>query len=212
MEEPLRGYLTRSKIEKIAAVLRDGGVAVLPTDTIYGLHCAASDMQAVRRIRRIKERGGVTGLILLASDIEMVDHLVSRWPSGTREILSGIWPAPLTAILPASESIAPSLAPKGRAAVRIPALPELRRCIELTGHPLVSTSVNVSGRRPMTRISEIMKKIPGLAAYISQRGRPSSKPSTIVDMTASPPSIIRIGRYHWPPRREETWKERRSSS
>ena len=200
MEEPLRGYLTRSTISKVAAVLRDGGVAVLPTDTIYGLHCIASDMSAVRYIRNIKRRGKGTGFIILASDMEMTDGLVGRWPPGAREMLSSIWPAPLTAILPASRSVAPSIAPKGKAAVRIPAQPELRRCIEQTGHPLVSTSVNIAGERAMTRISEIMTRMPDLDAYISQRGRPGTKPSTIVDMTSAPPRLLRPGRHPWPTR------------
>ena len=198
MEEPLRGYFTRAMVTKVAAVLRDGGVAVLPTDTIYGLHCVASNMTAVRRIRRFKGRGSSAGFILLAADMEMVDRLVLRWPQGARELLARIWPAPLTAILPASKSIDPSLAPEGTVAVRIPALPELRRCVKSIGHPLVSTSVNRGGRKPMTRITEIMREVPNLGAYIAQRGRPGAKPSTIVDMTVAPPKLLRPGRHPWP--------------
>jgi tRNA threonylcarbamoyl adenosine modification protein (Sua5/YciO/YrdC/YwlC family) len=221
MEEPLRGPFTRSMVTRIAAVLRDGGVVVLPTDTLYGFHCLATRLDAVERVRRLKkgERGqrasvstlkqGMkarerarrekrSGFILLASDIRMVDRLLSRWPQGAREELARIWPAPLTAILPASNRIDRSLAPSGRAAIRIPALPELRALVKLCGEPLVSTSVNITGSEPMIRISEIMKAFPGLDAYISQCGRPSTKPSTIVDMTASLPKLLRPGRHPWP--------------
>ncbi len=197
MEEPLRGYFTRSTVTKVAAVLRNGGVAVLPTDTIYGLHCIASDVEAVRRIRGIKGRNGA-GFILLVSDMEMADRLVSRWPRGARELLARIWPAPLTALLPASKGIDSTLAPGGAVAVRIPALPELRGCVGLTELPLVSTSVNRSGRKPMTRIDVIVREVPGLDAYISQRGRTASKSSTIVDMTSAPPRLVRPGRHPWP--------------
>ena len=198
MEEPLRGYLTKSNVAKVAAVLRDGGVVVLPTDTIYGIHCIVENPDAVRRVRKVKERGRNTGFILLAYDMKMVDRLVGRWPKGSRELLSRIWPAPLTAILPASKIIDPSLAPKGTIAVRIPALRNLRRCIKLAGHPLVSTSVNITGEKPLLRISEIVKEIPDLAAYISQRGRPGTKPSTIVDITTTSPHLLRPGRHPWP--------------
>ena len=203
MEEPLRGYLTKWKAAKVAAVLRDGGVAVLPTDTIYGLHCVSTNMDSVQRIRRLKGRGKGSGFILIASDMEMADRLVDRWPQGARKLLARIWPAPLTAILPASERLDPMLIQKGTVAVRIPAFSELRGCIRLTGHPLVSTSVNPTGERPMMRISEIMERVPGLDAYISQRGRPSTNPSTIVDLTASPPHLLRPGRHPWPNRRRD---------
>ena len=198
MEEPLKGYFTRALVEKVAAVLRDGGVAVLPTDTIYGLHCAASNIGAVERIRGIKGRREKTGFILLASDMDMAGRLVMRWPRGARELLARIWPAPLTAVLPASNGVDSTLAPKGTVALRIPANPWLRRCIELSGGPLVSTSVNRSGRMPMTRMGEIRREVPGLEAYVSRRGRPGARPSTIVDMTAEPPRIIRLGRHAWP--------------
>ena len=198
MEEPLRGYFRGAMVTKVAALLCEGGVAVLPTDTIYGLHCAASNAEAAKSIRRLKGRGSGAGLILLASDMEMVDRLVSRWPQGVRELLSRAWPAPLTAILTASKGVDPSLAPGGTVAVRIPALPELRRCVKLIGHPLVSTSVNRSGQKPMTRITDIIIEFPDLSAYMSRRGRPSANPSTIVDMTASPPKLLRPGRHPWP--------------
>ena len=210
MEEPLRGRFTGSKVTRIAAVLSEGGVVVLPTDTLYGFHCLATRPDAVARVRRLKGGEGPrrarrserrekrSGFILLASDMIMVDRLVSPWPKGAREKLSRIWPAPLTAILPASKGMDGSLAPLGRAAIRIPALAELRSLIKLCGQPLVSTSVNVTGSEPMTRISEIIRMFPGLDGYISRRGRPGAKPSTIVDMTATPPKLLRLGRHPWP--------------
>lgn len=201
MEEPLRGYLSKATVQKVAAVLRNGGVAVLPTDTIYGLHCAATGASAVRRIREIKGRRGKAGFVLLVSDMEMADRLVDRWPDRARELLARIWPAPLTAILPASGSVDAEFAPNGTVAVRIPAFAELRRCIESVGCPLVSTSVNPSGRKPLTRIRDIMRSVPALDAYISQRGRHATSPSTIVDLTDAPPRLVRPGRYIWPPQR-----------
>ena len=146
----------------------------------------------------MKGRGSSAGFILLAADMEMVDRLVLRWPKGSREVLARIWPAPLTAILPAAKRIDPSLASKGTIAVRIPALSELRRCVKLIEHPLVSTSVNRHRQKPMKRIAEIMIEVPDLGAYISQLGRPSAKPSTIVDMTTSPPTLLRHGRHPRP--------------
>jgi L-threonylcarbamoyladenylate synthase len=194
MEEPLRGYLDDSSMEAVAAVLRSGGVAVLPTDTIYGLHCIYSSSAAVSRIRRLKGCTGSHGFILLASSLDMIDGLIEKWPDGTRAILSGLWPAPLTAILPASETVPAPLRPGGAAAVRIPSCGRLLELIRRTGEPLVSTSANRSGEFPLSRIGDIMKEFPALDAYISQRGRGGSTPSTVINLTGEEPRLVRDGR------------------
>ncbi len=198
MEKPLTGKLDSFTMNPLAALLSGGGVAVLPTDTIYGLHCIASNRIAIERIRKLKGKGREGGFILLACSIEMVDRFVSGWPGDSVAVLSGIWPAPLTAILPAAEHIEEILAPRGKVGVRVPAYVDLRALVKRIGHPLVSTSVNISASVPLTRMSEIMNAFPGLDAYISQKGRPSTQPSTIVDFTVHPPKLLRLGRYPWP--------------
>lgn len=198
MEKPVTGYLDRSNIRKIAGILRDGGIAVLPTDTIYGFHCAAVRPDAVERVIRLKGRREAGGFIVLASSVEMADTLVSRWPGESRGLLEEIWPAALTAILPSSSLVPSILSPLGKIAVRVPALEELRVIVASVGDPVVSTSVNLSGQRPITRIREIKRKFAGLDAYISKRGRPAGAPSTVVDFTVRPYSRVRSGRYAWP--------------
>jgi tRNA threonylcarbamoyl adenosine modification protein (Sua5/YciO/YrdC/YwlC family) len=194
MEEALTGYLEGRNIGRAAAVLRGGGVAVLPTDTIYGLHCVCSDRNAVERIRKIKGRSRSTGFILLASSVGMTDTIVSGWPGGSRKILAGLWPAPLTVILPAAKTVPSPLRPKGGVAVRIPAVPALLKLIEKTGAPIVSTSVNLSGEKPVNRISDIREGFPGLDAYISRRGSGGLIPSTVVDVREGGALILREGK------------------
>jgi L-threonylcarbamoyladenylate synthase len=200
MEKPLTGRLDSFTINQLVALLSYGGVAVLPTDTIYGLHCIASNRIAIERIRKLKGRGREGGFILLACSMEMADRVVSAWPGDSMEMLSEIWPAPLTAILPAADCLEDILAPRGRVAVRIPAFVDLRALVKKIDYPLVSTSVNISASVPLTRMSDIMKAFPSLDAYISQRGRPGAQSSTIVDFTARPPKLLRAGRHPWPQR------------
>jgi L-threonylcarbamoyladenylate synthase len=197
METPVTGYLDRYNVRRVASVLSSGGIAVLPTDTVYGFHCLTSRPAAVEKIRALKGRGEGAGFILLASDIGMVDGMVSGWPVESRELLSSLWPAVLTAILPSSPAIPSILSPLGKIAIRVPDSGELRSVIRSVRQPVVSTSVNAAGCKPMTRISDIRKTFPALDAYISKRGRPASLPSTIVDFTAYPPELIRFGRYPW---------------
>lgn len=194
MEKPLEGYLDRSNISAVARRLRSGCVAVLPTDTIYGFHCAYSDRPSIDRIRGLKGRSSASGFILLASSLSMADRLVGRWPAGVRDILGSLWPAPLTVILPAAEDVPAALRPKGAVAVRVPAMESLAALIEKTGEPLVSTSVNISGQKPLNRIAAIRLAFPGLDAYISRRGTGGRIPSTLVDLSGKNPRIVRPGR------------------
>ncbi|HSG29257.1 MAG TPA: L-threonylcarbamoyladenylate synthase [Candidatus Krumholzibacterium sp.] len=195
MEEELRGFYTPDKIDRLCSLLVKGRIAVLPTDTIYGLHCISTDKDAVRTVRRMKGRADQAGFILIAADISMVDDLVSEWPPRIRELLSEIWPAGLTAILPADLSLHEELRPRGKVAVRVPGLGILREITAGIGAPMISTSANRSGQPPMTAISAIRKEFPGLAAYISRSGRPASKASTVVDFSVYPFRIVREGAF-----------------
>lgn len=195
MPLPAAGYFSRARMERIAAILAAGGVVVLPTDTMYGFHCASSHDAAVENIRKLKGKCGKGGFILLAADSTMADDLVAGWPGSSKKLLSSVWPAPLTAVLPARKRLSRVIAPHRKVAVRVPAQRELRTLIGLLGEPIVSTSVNSSGRTPMTRIADIRRAFPGLDAYISQRGRPRRAPSTVVDFTVHPPRLTRPGSY-----------------
>ena len=194
---PVSGYFGRSSIRRAVAVLASGGIAVLPTDTIYGFHCAASKRGAIEAILDLKGRRSRGGFILLAADAAMADTLVARWPRASRRTLVRIWPAPLTAILPARRTLSPLLSPGGKVAVRIPARADLRALIKTLGEPIVSTSVNLSGREPMKRIADIRRSFPGIGGYLSQRGKSPALPSTIVDFTVGEPLLVRAGGYPW---------------
>src|SRR5436305_10310537 len=93
------GEPSEDVLDEIADVLRAGGVALLPTDTIYGLHALALDESAVARIRSMKERGDEKPFVVIASSAEQLERLGVSIPEALREI----WPAPLTAILASGE-------------------------------------------------------------------------------------------------------------
>ncbi len=115
-------------VDEIAARLRAGGVALLPTDTIYGLHAVASNEAAVAKIASIKGRKAGKRFVVIAASVEQLLDYGAAVP----DVLRSIWPAPLTAIVPHSV---------GNVAVRIPDGGWLRGLLERTG-PLVSTSAS----------------------------------------------------------------------
>lgn len=203
MVKALTGYLEEdNNLEKVVEILKNGGIAVLPTDTIYGFHCGAANFAAIGKIKTIKGEKKRTGFIVLASSIKMVETVVSRWPGVSYRTLGQLWPAPLTSLLPASAELSQELTRRGKVAVRVPRMKYLRKVIGLLGKPLLSTSVNRSGGSPMRSMGEIMNSFPDLEAYISRRGNHESKPSSVVDFCVSPPRLVRKG--HW----EKSWNER----
>jgi L-threonylcarbamoyladenylate synthase len=169
-------------LDGLAAVLNAGGVALLPTDTIYGLHAPAANQEAVSRIAALKGRPADKAFVVIAASIDQLETLGATVP----EILSRIWPAPLTAILAWGQTTI---------AARIPDPAWLQALLTRTG-PLVSTSANRSGEPPITSpaLLDITMRV-GLDALLDL-GPCEGKPSTIVDFTdatRSSPRLVREG-------------------
>jgi L-threonylcarbamoyladenylate synthase len=166
-------------LDQIAEVLRGGGVALLPTDTIYGLHALATDDQAIARVRAMKERGDEKPFVIIASSAEQLEELGATIPNALREI----WPAPLTAIVAAGERTL---------AARVPDLQWLRGLLNRTG-PLVSTSANRSGESPITTPQMLANDLLNALDALLDAGPREGQPSTIVDFTGDEPRIVREG-------------------
>jgi len=166
-------------LDELADVLRGGGVALLPTDTIYGLHAVATDQSAIARIKAMKGRGDDKPFVIIAASIEQLTAFGATVAHG----LGDIWPAPLTAILARGETTI---------AARVPDLVWLRGLLDRAG-PLVSTSANRSGEAPITTPEMLAHDLQnGLDALLDQGPR-EGKPSTIVDFTGEEPRLVREG-------------------
>ncbi|HEV7571175.1 MAG TPA: L-threonylcarbamoyladenylate synthase [Thermoanaerobaculia bacterium] len=166
-------------LDAIADVLRVGGVALLPTDTIYGLHALATNEAAVARVRSMKERGDRKPFVIIAASAEQLEQLGATIPDTLREL----WPAPLTAILASGETTI---------AARVPDLPWLRTLLDRTG-PLISTSANRSGESPITTPGMLAADLLEALDVVLDAGPGDGQPSTIVDFTGVEPRIVREG-------------------
>jgi L-threonylcarbamoyladenylate synthase len=202
---PIADAPDAGQLEELAALLRDGGVVLLPTDTIYGLHARALDERAVERIVDLKGRAETKPFVVLASDIAQLTDLGIAADPDLLQRLASIWPAPLTAILPLTRPIAAS---RGMAtlAVRIPALDWLRALTGRTG-PLVSTSANRSGEPPVDRPESLARELHDALDAIVDTGARSGEPSAIVDLTSAEPRFIREGERSFTQNlRKSLWK------
>jgi L-threonylcarbamoyladenylate synthase len=166
-------------LDELADILKAGGVALLPADTIYGLHAVATNEQAVARIAAMKGRADDKPFVIIASSVDQLRDLGAAVP----DLLTGIWPAPLTAILASSGKTI---------AARIPDLAWLRALLARTG-PLVSTSANGAGEPPIKSPDALPHGMQEALDAVLDQGSREGKPSTIVDFTGSEPRLIREG-------------------
>jgi L-threonylcarbamoyladenylate synthase len=180
-------------VARCASVVKNRGVVVFPTDTIYGIGCDPHDDQAVRRIFTIKGRDEKKPLPVLARSVGDAERLVSLGTAG-KALADRYWPGALTIVAPVLDSkISQAVtAGSGSMAVRVPA----NRCIlSLLGHCryIVGTSANLSGEKPLRSAQEVLDSaLDGYDALLD--GGPAEKgiESTIVDVTGEP-KILREG-------------------
>lgn len=192
---------TSVQLNQIARLLSEGGVALLPTDTIYGLHAVATDADAVGRITAIKGRDDTKPFVVIASATGQLAALGVTSPPELLRRLDALWPAPLTVILPIREPVAASRGQR-TIAVRIPDLPWLRELAGRTG-PLVSTSANRAGEPPVGEPAELAHGLQEQIDAIVDGGPKRGKPSAILDLTGDEPVFLREGEISFT---QKVWK------
>jgi L-threonylcarbamoyladenylate synthase len=187
--------LEPEKYGRIIRALAEGGVMVYPTDTFYGLGADCFSAPAVRRIYELKQRDPRKPLLVVISDVDMAGLVAVDIPPVFQELASEFWPGPLTLVLRAAESLPRELLGGGESiALRLPDLPWLRALIRQAGFPLVATSANISGEKEISGPEDAFDSFQGKVDIIVDGGRTEGvKPSTVLDLTAGRPRLVREG-------------------
>lgn len=173
--------------------LRSGGVVLLDTDTLPGLHALASIDGAAGRIARVKGHRQERPYLILVDSIEAAFELGEPADASLRDLLRGLWPGELTALLTPRPQTPPEWTDRGRTVgVRVPASAELRALLSRLPGPLFSTSANRPGEDPARTLAEARASFPDLPA-VELGIEPRQGASTIVDFTVNPPNLIRPG-------------------
>ena len=165
-----------SNLLLIASILKEGGVAIVPTDTVYGLVCHPSFPQAVERIREIKHRDRDKPFQLLMASIDDV------WKDGamktlTTERFASFWPGALTLVLETHD---------GRTeGYRVPNDPQLQTLLQQSGGALKATSVNISGEPPAISFETIPSAILDAVDIVLDGGEiPTAEASTVLKISS----------------------------
>ena len=182
-------------IREAAAILRDGGLVGIPTETVYGLAANAFDELAVRRIFEAKGRPQDNPLIVHIAEFAELRELVSDIPAMVYELADAFWPGPLTMVLPKSKRIPHAVsAGLSTVAVRMPSHPLARAIIKAAGVPLAAPSANVSGSPSPTSAAHVLHDLDGRIPLIIDGGESAvGVESTVVDMTGDVPYVLRPG-------------------
>lgn len=190
-----------SAVAQAASVLRRGGLVAFPTDTLYALGADASNPLAVKRVFEAKDRSLINPIPLLVADLTMAIQLVDELPEAAIRLAERWWPGPLTLVVTAPRTVCALLtAETGRIGLRVPDAVVARALILQFGGPVTGTSANRSGGTDPLDAQEVLRQLGDQVDLILDGGPVvGGSPSTVVDVTTSPPVIVRQG----PIRQEE---------
>lgn len=176
----------------IRSVLR-GGVVCYPTDTLYGLGGNFFSPSVAERIDRLKGRED-SPYSVAVSGIDMLAPLVAEIPSLFSDVFGKLLPGKFTFLFKAAVTVDPRLLKhRSLIGIRIPDVPPILELIRQTHVPWISTSVNRKGAPPLNDPDRIVREFPELDILIDDGTLPASSGSTIVDLTAEPPVVVRRG-------------------
>lgn len=188
-----------SVVARVADVLAAGGVAVLPTDSVYGICCAAvPDNPAHARIFDVKRRDRAQTLPWFVADPADLDVYGADVPAWAHRLAERLWPGALTLVVRASAAVGAAYAQPGPGgptiALRVPASELCRVVVRRLGHPLAQTSANTHGAPSATSGSAVEPGIVDAVDLTLDAGpAPVGVASTIVDATGAAPRILRLG-------------------
>ena len=181
-------------IERAAAAVRRGKVVAIPTDALYTLIADPFNLRAVQQVFKAKGRQINRALPLLVSDVMMVEDLARELSSRFFLLARRFWPGPLTIIVPAASKVPLKVTGNtGRLAVRQSRSAVANAVIERLGHPLISTSANMSGHPTCTRGIEVFGTMDGRGALVLDGGVCSGPGSSTVDVTEPEWRMIKEG-------------------
>lgn len=173
----------RQEAARCLEVLKNGGLILYPTDTLWGIGCDATNAAAVEKIYQLKQSENKKSMLVLAED---ADH-AAQYTDGVPDIawdLMEVDDKPLTLILPGAHGVAANLIPEeGTLGVRVPKHDFCNYLLHRFGKPIVSTSANISGEKAAARLKEVSPEIlGGVDLVVDERfeGHPTFKPSSII--------------------------------
>lgn len=168
---------------------KQGEIAIIPTDTVYGVVARAADPKAVARLYKLKHREGKPGTLVAASSDQLVDLGIERHRLAVAETL---WPGALSIIIPCGNNLSYLHQGTDSLAIRIPDDQRLITLLQQTG-PLLTSSANQPGEPPATTIAEAKAYFGDQVAWYEDGGYVNQEPSSVIKIINNAVEVIRLG-------------------
>jgi L-threonylcarbamoyladenylate synthase len=182
-------------IARAVAALREGGIVVFPTETIYGVGVDLLNAAAVRRLFGLKRRSPEMPLMAHCADESQIVVLVASAGPAARKLMKRFWPGPLALVFRAVNSVPQAVtAGTGTLGVRMVAHPAGQKLLSAFGRAIAGSSANISGGAATCRFTDIDQELmAGVDVALDAGVCGDDVPSTVLDVTSEPPRIIRQG-------------------
>ena len=192
----LKNITDYSNLKVVGKIIKNGGLVLFPTETVYGLGANGLDENAVKKIYKAKGREQDNPLILHVSNFDMVSKIAKNITDIEYTLMKTFWPGPFTIILDRTE-IVPDIVTAGldTVGVRMPSGKIAKELISYAGVPIAAPSANISGRPSGTNISDIFEELSDKVDYIVDGGECEvGLESTVVRVIDGIPNILRPGK------------------
>jgi len=188
-------YPEKEKIAQAVSVLRRDGLIGYPTETVYGLGAGIFSESAVQRIFAAKGRNAAKAIILIVSEIALLENLVQTITPSAQRLIEHFWPGPLTLIFEATSRVPPAICGGGSSvAIRIPQNQICLDLIHALGAPITSTSANLAGGANPQTAEQVQQTFGDQLDLILDGGpTPGSTPSTVLDVRTASAKLVRAG-------------------
>jgi L-threonylcarbamoyladenylate synthase len=184
-----------SLINTAVDILLQGGIIAYPTETFYALGADCLNEKAIDQIFDIKGRAFNSPIALIGGSDQDLSVITDRIPETAKYLMKAFWPGPLTLIFHASRRIKPRLTGgSGKIGLRISSNPLALALAKALGRPITATSANLSGNRESVTAADVLEQLDNQVTGIIDGGQtPGGKGSTMLDLTAKPPVVVRAG-------------------
>ncbi|MFA5323213.1 MAG: L-threonylcarbamoyladenylate synthase [Smithella sp.] len=182
-------------LARAVEILEGGGIIAYPTETFYGLGADATNEKAIEKIFAVKGRNFKNPVSLIIGKPDDIYPLVKNIPESAKKMMAAFWPGALTIVFQASDKISPLLtAGSGKIGLRISSHPIALKIVQQLKRPLTATSANLTGAPECSLASDVIEQIGDKIDAIVDGGKTKgAKASTLMDITCTPPVILREG-------------------
>jgi L-threonylcarbamoyladenylate synthase len=182
-------------LTKAAKILLGGGIIAYPTETFYGLGADATNEKAIQKIFTVKVRDFKNPISLIIGQTDDIYALVQNVSEAAKKLMAAFWPGALTIVFSAANTVSPLLtAGSGKIGLRLSSHKGALGIVQKLKRPLTATSANLSGAPECISASDVALQLGDkIDAIIDLGNTPGTKGSTIIDVTSTPPVILREG-------------------